>query len=340
MSKFNNKKRELRAEAAAFPKYERVSNKDPEGLQKCKEPFLKKAARDLENCRGIISHSKRRQCIAKVARHVCERHNKCALDLNYSASVLYCSDYVNRSVEVYKDELAPKINSMNKKHAKSFSDPTEFNTSIRVGNQTFNVKTFSSEVEKKRGLMYKTSMKDDQGGFFIFDEEKQHPIWMYNTPMPLTIVWIDSNMRVVDIQNGVPCMTKPCSDITSDKPAKYILEVKNGVFKGMIGDIVSIKNKLSRVLSRLTGSIETEEPSPPGKGKGSCCYWHENDSDPLVPGSWACAENKDWFECAARVEYRKNFYCWKEGENCTLACWEFDKVPGEISDPCAEIHRR
>jgi len=45
---------------------------------------------------------------------------------------------------------------------------------------------------------------------FIFQEEKKHSFWMKNTLIPLDIIWIDYNGKIVDIQTAKPCETAIC----------------------------------------------------------------------------------------------------------------------------------
>jgi len=122
-----------------------------------------------------------------------------------------------------------------KDKSKAFADPTEFNRELDINGQRYNIKLADTPVTKKRGLMYNSTLKDDQGLLLLFSEEEAS-IWMYNTPLPLTVLWFDDKKRLIDISNAEPCMTKPCEDYRPKAPAKYALEVKQGTFRGKIGD--------------------------------------------------------------------------------------------------------
>ena len=223
--------------AGAFPKYE-VTDTEPDALIDCKSDSVIKAQQEMESCRGLFSRDARRQCIYKVSKQACRKHNSCALKLGFSNQILYCGDYANNTVELYKEELAPKL--MN---TKSNIDPAAFGLKINIGNQTFHVDTASTDVERKKGLMYNRTLKEDQGMLFFFEEEAPHQIWMRNTPLPLTIVWMDKNRNVVDIQDAEPCVGSKCESYTPKAPAMYVLEVNKGSFNGSIGDRMYAKTE-------------------------------------------------------------------------------------------------
>jgi uncharacterized membrane protein (UPF0127 family) len=77
-----------------------------------------------------------------------------------------------------------------------------------------------------RGMMYRTSIKENEGMLFIFDAEQMQTFWMKNTRIPLDIIFINENFRIVHIaKHRIPYSTDP---IPSIKPARYVLEVNAG----------------------------------------------------------------------------------------------------------------
>lgn len=87
-----------------------------------------------------------------------------------------------------------------------------------------------SEAQKMRGLMYRESLAWKSGMLFIFDKEAQYSFWMKNMLIPLDIIWIDSNKKIVDItQDALPCKGQAaCESIIPVAGAKYVLEVNSG----------------------------------------------------------------------------------------------------------------
>jgi len=97
------------------------------------------------------------------------------------------------------------------------------------GNHTIFFEKATTQEQQAQGLMHRTTLQNDQGMLFIFTEQKPHTFWMKNTKIPLDIIFIDTDKRVVDIkQNFQPCTQEPCERYTS-KPAQYALEVNAGI---------------------------------------------------------------------------------------------------------------
>jgi uncharacterized protein len=97
-------------------------------------------------------------------------------------------------------------------------------------------------AEQERGLMYRTALAEDRGMLFVFDREQRLAFWMKNTLIPLSIAYIDSEKRIVDIQDMKPLDDDP-PNYVSAKPARYALEVNQGFFekRGVkVGDKVKL----------------------------------------------------------------------------------------------------
>ena len=78
------------------------------------------------------------------------------------------------------------------------------------------------------GLMRRSSMPETAGMLFIFPSDNQAPFWMKDTWIPLSIAFISSDGRIVDIQDMQP-MTEDLHQ--SAQPYRYALEVNQGFFK-------------------------------------------------------------------------------------------------------------
>jgi uncharacterized membrane protein (UPF0127 family) len=83
-----------------------------------------------------------------------------------------------------------------------------------------------TEEEQSRGLMYRTSLPEDHGMLFLFPEEKDHAFWMKNTYIPLDMIFIGSDGRIVGIHaKATPLSTAP---ISVGKPSRWVLEMNGG----------------------------------------------------------------------------------------------------------------
>ncbi len=86
-----------------------------------------------------------------------------------------------------------------------------------------------TETERKTGLMFREYLGENGGMLFIFPEQAVQNFWMKNTLIPLDIIFISDELAVVKVQHAVPCTNDPCALYSSEKPAKYVLEVNGNL---------------------------------------------------------------------------------------------------------------
>lgn len=91
----------------------------------------------------------------------------------------------------------------------------------------FEVELAQNEQETALGLMYRKSMAQNRGMLFIFPQEEMRYFWMKNTYIPLDIIYINAEHKIVSISKNA----QPLSEISqpSEAPARYVLEVNAGV---------------------------------------------------------------------------------------------------------------
>ena len=84
----------------------------------------------------------------------------------------------------------------------------------------------TTEANRTKGLMFRQSLADGDGMLFVFGEISDHSFWMKNTFIPLDMIFIGDDLRVVGVHAGaVPQSTDP---ITVGAPSRYVLEVPGG----------------------------------------------------------------------------------------------------------------
>ena len=86
-----------------------------------------------------------------------------------------------------------------------------------------------NETARETGLMFRKSLGENNGMLFIFPKSSVQNFWMKNTLIPLDIIFISDELAVVKIQHAVPCANDPCALYSSEKPAKYVLEVNGNL---------------------------------------------------------------------------------------------------------------
>jgi uncharacterized membrane protein (UPF0127 family) len=83
--------------------------------------------------------------------------------------------------------------------------------------------------ERARGLMFREKILPDQGMLFVFEEEGIYAFWMKNTLVPLDLLWLDRERRIVHIERSVPpCQADPCPSYGPKRPGLYVLELAAG----------------------------------------------------------------------------------------------------------------
>ena len=91
---------------------------------------------------------------------------------------------------------------------------------------SLDIEIAQTDYETQTGLMYRDSMAKNNGMLFIFKDEQPRSFYMKNTKIPLDIIYINSDKKIVSIQKNAKPMDE--SSLPSEKPAKYVLEVNAG----------------------------------------------------------------------------------------------------------------
>ena len=100
---------------------------------------------------------------------------------------------------------------------------------VEAGGQRFFVEIAADDATRAQGLMFRDHMDEDRGMFFLFRREEPRSFWMMNTRIPLDIIYLDRELRIVSIaENARPCRRAPCPAYPSRGPAQFVLEVNAG----------------------------------------------------------------------------------------------------------------
>jgi uncharacterized membrane protein (UPF0127 family) len=93
----------------------------------------------------------------------------------------------------------------------------------------YKVSIADDDDERMLGLMFVKELPVDQGMFFIFEEDNSSGFWMKNCEIPLDIIFIDKDYKIVDIaENAQPCNTDHCEVYKSEGVYRFVLEVNGG----------------------------------------------------------------------------------------------------------------
>jgi len=99
---------------------------------------------------------------------------------------------------------------------------------LLVGPHAVNAEVAATDASRAYGLMHRTSLAPDHGMLFVFEQSGIHCFWMQNTPLPLSIAFIDAAWIIVDIAEMRP---QSLDEHCPVAPALYALEMEKGWFK-------------------------------------------------------------------------------------------------------------
>lgn len=94
------------------------------------------------------------------------------------------------------------------------------------GTVTVTVEVAATDPSRQQGLMYRKDLAPQHGMLFLFDTEEEHAFWMKNTLIPLDMIFIAGDGRIVGIKDH----TTPFSTagVTVGTPSRYVLEIGGG----------------------------------------------------------------------------------------------------------------
>jgi uncharacterized protein len=91
----------------------------------------------------------------------------------------------------------------------------------------FRVEVARTSPEREQGLMYRDRLAADAGMLFVFDRPAPLAFWMKNTFIPLDMIFIGGDRRIVGIvENAEP---RTLSTRRVEGLSKYVLEISGGL---------------------------------------------------------------------------------------------------------------
>jgi uncharacterized protein len=98
-------------------------------------------------------------------------------------------------------------------------------------------KILAEPVQKKmdmvRGLMFRDSLGAKSGMLFMYAKEDRIAFWTFQVRIPVDIIWMDHEHRVVELSlNTPPCpaqRSETCPSYGGHEKAQFVLEVNGGL---------------------------------------------------------------------------------------------------------------
>lgn len=94
---------------------------------------------------------------------------------------------------------------------------------------TYHVEIANTPHSRAKGLMKKNSIPDDHGMLFIFEKPQIISMWMKNTYIPLDMLFLDKNGKIIWIHENAKPLDE--SIISSRFPASFVIELNAGQVK-------------------------------------------------------------------------------------------------------------
>ncbi|MCH2195957.1 DUF192 domain-containing protein [Kordia sp.] len=92
---------------------------------------------------------------------------------------------------------------------------------------TLDIEFAETSYEIETGLMYRKSMKENQAMLFVFPYSRPQSFYMKNTYIPLDIIYLDENKKIVSFQENAEPLNE--TGLPSEVPAMYVLEINAGL---------------------------------------------------------------------------------------------------------------
>ena len=111
---------------------------------------------------------------------------------------------------------------------------------LRMGSGVYHLWLADDDAERQQGLSGVESLKQNGGLLIKFDTDANWGIWMKDMKIPLDIVWLDKDKKIVYIVKNAPAESSTDVIYSPKEPARYVVELpvgsvdKAGLKKGMV----------------------------------------------------------------------------------------------------------
>ena len=107
------------------------------------------------------------------------------------------------------------------------ANPTLPRTTLTAGIHRISAEVADSPRTRQRGLMMRQGLGPNEGMLFVFEDAAIHCFWMKDTPLPLSIAFVDTEGAVVNVADMAP---RSEDSHCPKKPIRYALEMEQGWF--------------------------------------------------------------------------------------------------------------
>ena len=101
-------------------------------------------------------------------------------------------------------------------------------TSLTIDTHQLDVRIAADPASREQGLMRETSLPANTGMLFVFPTSRHATFWMKDTPLPLSIAYLNATGRILEIHDLEPFSERAVP--SSSSSVVYALEVPRGWF--------------------------------------------------------------------------------------------------------------
>lgn len=99
---------------------------------------------------------------------------------------------------------------------------------LTAGEHEIQVYVARSDEERAQGLMFRRELPEDEGMLFMCDACEMQNFWMKDTPLPLSVAFLEEDGTILKIADLEP---HDLEGESSDHPVRFVLEVNQGWFE-------------------------------------------------------------------------------------------------------------
>lgn len=88
------------------------------------------------------------------------------------------------------------------------------------------LETADTPEERRKGLQHRQELDEYTGMLFDFREPAKQSMWMKDTFIPLDIIFLNEQGKVINIEQGIPESSEQVFSASNN--CRYVLELKQG----------------------------------------------------------------------------------------------------------------
>lgn len=117
---------------------------------------------------------------------------------------------------------------------------------ILIGGKKFYLEKATTVLQQTKGLMHRKQLGDHEGMIFVYDFSLPLSFWMKNTYIPLDMIFLDSQGKIITIHQAQPEAKDENGNYlvySSTSPAKFVIEINSGLSDKIgikVGDTVDL----------------------------------------------------------------------------------------------------